>query len=335
LYWYAKNNPVVLVDPDGRDPARPNDTRTVEERNLAYSDPQAADRALKAVEANLRAIEARKEATKQKKTLVRTSPEVRATTQADRENSAEFNRQVAACNDDPVKCSKLWPEAYGIWRWRGREQEAEGLRRRASEGGVSVHDQAAAEKTAQFGQIVLTVIPIAELAEAGLASEIGAGLERVEAASAIAPKTTPPATPEATPPVAPRAVALKPAFGQLPKGAKVIKTGADYTVFEVDGVPRIRFKAAHSRQVAPISARPNNSNNSMASVADDEKVYVFEGCHRAHGAACGDMIPPELGGVHDAPGVLEYNYDADAMAGPEQTKWGAEHGVSSGKVKKF
>ena len=127
----------------------------------------------------------------------------------------------------------------------------------------------------------------------------------------------------------------KPVFGQLPKGAKVIKSGADYVVFDVDGVQHIRFKAAQSRQVAPISARPNNSNGTMASVADDGKVYVFEGCHRACAAAKGGVVAPERGGVPGAAGVLEYKYDAEAMAGPEQTKWGAEHGTSSATVKEY
>jgi RHS repeat-associated protein len=37
LYRYARNSPLVLVDNDGRDPALPNDKRTVEERNKSYS----------------------------------------------------------------------------------------------------------------------------------------------------------------------------------------------------------------------------------------------------------------------------------------------------------
>jgi len=46
LYWYVRGNPVMFVDPDGRDPAQPN----VESRNLQYSDPQAAANAVKAAD---------------------------------------------------------------------------------------------------------------------------------------------------------------------------------------------------------------------------------------------------------------------------------------------
>jgi len=47
LYRYVRNNPLVLVDHNGKDPALPNDTRTNEERNLSYSDPAAAAAAYK------------------------------------------------------------------------------------------------------------------------------------------------------------------------------------------------------------------------------------------------------------------------------------------------
>ena len=50
LYRYVRNNPLALVDHDGKDPALPNDTRTVEERNLSYSDPAAAAAAYKMLE---------------------------------------------------------------------------------------------------------------------------------------------------------------------------------------------------------------------------------------------------------------------------------------------
>jgi RHS repeat-associated protein len=50
LYRYVRNNPLALVDHNGKDPALPNDTRTNEERNLSYSDPAAAAAAYKMLE---------------------------------------------------------------------------------------------------------------------------------------------------------------------------------------------------------------------------------------------------------------------------------------------
>jgi hypothetical protein len=122
-------------------------------------------------------------------------------------------------------------------------------------------------------------------------------------------------------------------FGTLPEGAVVGDVRDHYVVYDHAGESRIRFAADQSYQVAEISANSNGSDRTIASVADDGRVYVFEGNHRARAAALGREIPVAYGGVEGAPGVLDYGFEREAMAGPAQTQWGRQVGVLSSEVR--
>jgi len=96
----------------------------------------------------------------------------------------------------------------------------------------------------------------------------------------------------------------------LPPGSRVVKETDDYVVYQTaDGAERIRFRAseanAYNEYVAP---GRNYSTECEACLTPDGKVMVLEGKHRAVGAAHGDVVPEELGGVSGQSGVLDYEY---------------------------
>ncbi len=97
---------------------------------------------------------------------------------------------------------------------------------------------------------------------------------------------------------------------KLPAGSRVVKETDDYVIYQTpDGAERIRFRAseahAYNEYVAP---GRNYSTECEACLTPDGKVMVLEGKHRAVGAAKGDLVPEELGGVPGQSGVLDYEY---------------------------
>lgn len=93
----------------------------------------------------------------------------------------------------------------------------------------------------------------------------------------------------------------------IEKGRSTPRNYAVYT--DENGVQRIIFKAdeAFTKQ----EARPgrNMTNETGAGLTSDGMPYVNEGRHRAIGAAQGDLIPADKGGIPEAPGYLDYIYD--------------------------
>lgn len=95
----------------------------------------------------------------------------------------------------------------------------------------------------------------------------------------------------------------------LPAGSQIIKSGENYVIYRTAaGEERIRFNAAAAETYGEASAGRNYTLGNEAGVTADGKPFVFEGRHRAVGAAHGDTIPSELGGVPGKPGVLDYEY---------------------------
>ncbi|MEM6628756.1 MAG: RHS repeat-associated core domain-containing protein [Bacteroidota bacterium] len=98
-------------------------------------------------------------------------------------------------------------------------------------------------------------------------------------------------------------------LGELPEGAVIIDQGDGYVVYETaDGEQRIRFDAAEARTLQEANPGRNHTTDTLAGVTPDGKPFVHEGRHRAIGAARGDEIGTDLGGVEGHPGVLDYEY---------------------------
>jgi PAAR motif len=98
--------------------------------------------------------------------------------------------------------------------------------------------------------------------------------------------------------------------GELPPGSKIIEEGPSYKVYETaDGQQRIRFKADEAVTKQSANSGRTYTVDTRAGLNNEGKPFVYEGRHRAIGAAKGDTIPPDNGGVPDAPGYLDYEYE--------------------------
>jgi hypothetical protein len=83
-----------------------------------------------------------------------------------------------------------------------------------------------------------------------------------------------------------------------------------YVIYtDAAGNTRIRFRAADASldTDAPAPGR-NGTNGTDVSLDANGNPVVLEGQHRTVGAAHGETIPPELGGVPSAPGYLDFAY---------------------------
>jgi len=88
--------------------------------------------------------------------------------------------------------------------------------------------------------------------------------------------------------------------------------GADYELYTAaDGTQRIRFRADQALTLQEAAPGRNYSVECRAALTADGKVYVHEGRHRAIGAAHGDAIPPDVGGVPGRPGWLDYQFEPE------------------------
>ncbi len=105
----------------------------------------------------------------------------------------------------------------------------------------------------------------------------------------------------------------------LPEDAAILRRGGadgeSWVIYRpAEGPDRVRFRAEDARTGAPInpgqgaySADAEAGLTAGRTLADD-RVFVLEGRHRAVGAAQGDAIPAELGGVPGQRGVLDYEF---------------------------
>jgi hypothetical protein len=106
---------------------------------------------------------------------------------------------------------------------------------------------------------------------------------------------------------------------RAPDGTRVIETdpqGRWVRYEEADGSQHLRFRAEDARTAqAPRDHGPTPDRE--AGVNDNGDAFVVEGRHRAVGTANeGATVPPELGGVPDQPGVLDYPYYPDPISDP-------------------
>jgi RHS repeat-associated protein len=97
-----------------------------------------------------------------------------------------------------------------------------------------------------------------------------------------------------------------------PRGLSVQTGGPHHEVYTAaDGTERIRFQADQAVTLQEATPGRNYSTDSLAGVTEDGKVYVHEGRHRAIGAAHGDTIPADVGGIPGRPGWLDYEYSRE------------------------
>ena len=124
----------------------------------------------------------------------------------------------------------------------------------------------------------------------------------------VGPAKTITATGTAAPVVTPQTL-----VAGLPKGAVIERTGGpgnDGWVLYRDagGQQRVRFRAVHAKTLREAAPGRNYSKDATAAINDNGEAFVMEGRHRAIGAAKGDNITPDKGGVPGQAGVLDYEY---------------------------
>jgi len=90
-------------------------------------------------------------------------------------------------------------------------------------------------------------------------------------------------------------------------------TAKSYFVYRIaDGTWRIRFLASAAWLPNEPTVIPNNTRLTRASVTSDSKILILEGLHRTRSMAREKvLIMPNLGGVLDAPGWLDFVFDAE------------------------
>lgn len=98
---------------------------------------------------------------------------------------------------------------------------------------------------------------------------------------------------------------------KLPSGAQVVSKGRGYVVYRSGGQTRIRFDARGAKTLQEANPGRNYSGDSLAGVNKDGEVFVHEGRHRAIGAARGDVITPDNGGVPGQPHILDFEFSAE------------------------
>jgi RHS repeat-associated protein len=97
-----------------------------------------------------------------------------------------------------------------------------------------------------------------------------------------------------------------------PLGLSVQTGGPHHEIYTAaDGTERIRFQAGQAVTLQEATPGRNYSTDSLAGLTKDGTVYVHEGRHRAIGAANGDTIPADVGGIPDRPGWLDYEFSRE------------------------
>lgn len=99
---------------------------------------------------------------------------------------------------------------------------------------------------------------------------------------------------------------------KLPAGAQVLSQGRGHVVYRLKGEMRIRFDARGAKTLQGANPGRNHTTDNLAGVTKEGEVYVHEGRHRAIGAAKGDTIGPDLGGVSGQRHVLDFEFSEGA-----------------------
>lgn len=97
----------------------------------------------------------------------------------------------------------------------------------------------------------------------------------------------------------------------LPPGSTVLRRsdGDSWVVYRNEsGKVRMRFRAEEARTYTEAAPGRNYTTDAEVAINVEGRAFVLEGRHRAVGAAHGDAIDPELGGVPGQPGVLDYEF---------------------------
>ncbi len=148
----------------------------------------------------------------------------------------------------------------------------------------------------------------------GPAGKSGAAPKAPDAPSLSVRNVGPANTPAGTTPTATPAVAPATLREGLPQNAVVEQTGgADgdgWVIYrDAGGAQRIRFRANQGKTLQEATPGRNMTPKTGAGVNTDGDAFVLEGRHRAIGAAKGETILPDRGGVAGQPGVLDYKYN--------------------------
>jgi hypothetical protein len=157
--------------------------------------------------------------------------------------------------------------------------------------------------------------PAAHVPPPATDAEVDALIDELRRQQGLPPEPSGAAAPgDAMPSGAPSAP--KPRFDDgLPPGSQIVRRsdvpGKEWIQYQTaDGRQMLRFRADQAvMQRAPRPGR-NYTTDAIAAVDSSGRPDIVDGRHRVVGAANGDVIPPDLGGVEGQPGVLDYEFDS-------------------------
>jgi len=95
---------------------------------------------------------------------------------------------------------------------------------------------------------------------------------------------------------------------KLPPGVQIVTQGPGYVVYRIGGRLRIRFDARAAKTLQEANPGRGYTTDNLAALNKAGEVFVHEGRHRAVGAAKGDTIPPDLGGVPGQRYILDLEF---------------------------
>lgn len=97
-----------------------------------------------------------------------------------------------------------------------------------------------------------------------------------------------------------------------PEGATIINQSPNSIVYsDANGGARIRFRAPSARTLQEANPGRNYTTDNLAGLNQEGEPFVYEGRHRAAGAARFDSIPSDLGGVEGQPSILDFEYSSN------------------------
>jgi hypothetical protein len=129
------------------------------------------------------------------------------------------------------------------------------------------------------------------------------------AGAAVAGGVSPKVVRQRVPGVGQTASVVDQIASSLPGGANVISKGRGHIVYRnAAGQMRIRFDARGAKTLQGANPGRTYTTDNLAGVTKEGEVFVHEGRHRAIGAAKGDVVPADLGGVPGQPHVLDLEF---------------------------